>query len=90
MEQIYKFYHALPPSANKIQIYSPKFTTHLLNSQTWVNPFFRPVWDATSKGTRNSALHGEVPLILEVYERVIMFWPEIFECPLGIKITISH
>ena len=41
---MYKFYHALPPSANKMQIYSPKFTTHLLNSQTWVNPFFRPVY----------------------------------------------
>ena len=32
--------HVLPPRANKIQICSPKFTTHLLNSQTWVKTVF--------------------------------------------------
>ena len=44
-----KFVPTLPSRANLIQIYNPKFTIHLRNSQTLVNRFFHPVQAITSQ-----------------------------------------
>ena len=49
-----EFVPTLPVRENLIQIYNPKFTIHLRNSQTLVNRFFHPVQEITSQRKLNA------------------------------------